>query len=409
MGRYWKDKYVIGLTGNIAVGKSLVLRMLQHCGAYTIDADAIVHRVMAPNAPAYKPIVQTFGQFILTPQREIDRAKLANIVFVDPEALKKLEAITHPLVRGAIDMLVKRSDKAIVAIEAIKLVDGELGNQVDAVWVVDSTRDSQLRRLVTKRKMSQEEAKRRIMSQNPQQDKLQKANVIINNSGTPEQTWAQVKSAWDKIPGMKRQTDTLKTVAVQQPAPPAPVSHTAPTIPSRPPELAQSAQAPVTPIVSFDIKRPQPKDFDKIALLINKIKGTSLDKSDIMEHFGEKTYLLAEANNMPLGVIAYLVENLVTRVDEFVVEPNAPVEQVGQALISAMEDASEELQSEVAFVFLPANEDTNKGIFEKSDYQETALEDIRIPAHREAVVESRPQGARILTKRLREKLVLKPI
>lgn len=424
MGRYWQNKYVIGLTGNIATGKSLVLRMLQHLGAYTIDADAIVHRVMAPNAPAYKPIVQTFGQFILNPQKEIDRAKLAAIAFSDPDALQKLEAITHPLVRGAVDMLVKRSDKYVVVVEAIKLIEGEMADQVDAIWVVDSTPENQARRLMSKRKMSLEDARRRILAQNPQKDKLAKANVVINNNSTPEQTWGQVKSAWDQIPGQKRQTDTVRVVEVKPPvapqqAPsvaqtqsPAPVvSHAAETVPSRPAEMRPPVlqQQPVPPIVSFDIKRPQPKDFDKIASLINKIKGTALDRGDIMEHFGEKTYLLAETNNTPLGVIAYLVENLVTRVDEFVVEPTAPVDQVSAALISAMEDASEELQSEVAFVFLTNNAEENKAIFAKSDYQETTPEEIRIPAHKEAIVESRPQGARILTKRLREKLILKPI
>lgn len=391
---HWKDKYVIGLTGNIAMGKSLVLRMLQHLGAYTIDADALTHRVMAPNAPAYKPVVQTFGQFILTPQKEIDRNKLAAIAFSDPDALKKLEAITHPLIRGAIDMLVRRSDKYVVVIEAIKLVEGELANQVDAIWVVDSSPENQMRRLMGKRGMSAEEAKRRITLQNPQKDKLSRANVVITNNETPEKTWMQVQAAWRSIPGV-RDTSTVATVQVTPQPTPAPTPSPQPVVPS--------------PITSFDIKRPQPKDFDKIAALINKTRGTSLDRSDIMAHFGEKTYLLAESNNMPLGVIAYLVENLITRVDEFVVESAAPTQQVGQALIKAMEDAAEELQSEVVFVFLSHNVDGNKPIFEKSEYQETTIESIQYPIWREAVKESKPQGARIFSKRLREKPIQVPI
>jgi dephospho-CoA kinase len=398
---HWKDKYVIGLTGNIAMGKSLVLRMLQHLGAYTIDADALTHRVMAPNAPAYKPVVQTFGQFILTPQKEIDRNKLAAIAFSDPDALKKLEAITHPLIRGAIDMLVRRSDKYVVVIEAIKLVEGELANQVDAIWVVDASPENQMRRLVGKRGMSAEEAKRRITLQNPQKDKLSRANVVITNNETPEKTWMQVQAAWRSIPGVQ-DTTTVATVQVTPQPAPAPA-------PSPSQQVGTPAPTPLSQIISFDIKRPQPKDFDKIAALINKMRGTSLDRSDIMAHFGEKTYLLAESNNTPLGVIAYLVENLITRVDEFVVESAAPTQQVGQALIKAMEDAAEELQSEVVFVFLSHNVDGNKPIFEKSEYQETTIESIQYPIWREAVKESKPQDARIFSKRLREKPIQVPI
>ncbi len=405
MGRYWKEKYVIGLTGNIAMGKSLVLRMLQHLGAYTIDADALTHRVMAPNAPAYKPIVQTFGQFILTPQKEIDRNKLASIAFSDPEALKKLEAITHPLVRGAVDMLVKRSDKYVVVVEAIKLVEGELANQVDSIWVVDSSPENQMKRLVEKRGMSVDAAKRRIMLQNPQKEKLARANVVITNNETPEKTWLQVQAAWRNIPGLpqERETQTVITVNVPQPATP-------PQPPVTPVPQQKVASAPPPPVItSFDVKRPQPKDFDKIAALINKVKGTSLDRNDIMAHFGEKTYLLAESNNTPLGVIAYLVENLITRVDEFVVEPAAPAQSVGQSLIKAMEESAEELQSEVVFVFLSHHVDSIKPIFEKSDYQETTVESIQYPIWREAVKESKPQGAHIFSKRLREKPIQVPI
>jgi len=90
----WANKYVIGLTGNIAVGKSVVRQMLQHLGAYTVDADGLTHRAMAPGAPAYKPVVDTFGQFILDADKNINRAMLGQIVFSNPDALAKLEAIS---------------------------------------------------------------------------------------------------------------------------------------------------------------------------------------------------------------------------------------------------------------------------------------------------------------------------
>jgi dephospho-CoA kinase len=396
LGR-WEDKYVIGLTGNIAMGKSLILRMLQHLGAYTIDADALAHRVMAPNAPAYKPIVQEFGQFILTPQKEIDRNKLATIVFADPDALAKLERITHPLIRGAIDMLIQRSNRKIVVVEAIKLIEGELADQVDAIWVVDSTPENQMRRLIAKRRMSPEDAKRRVMFQNPQQDKLARADVVITNNGSPEDAWKQVQAAWRKIAASteaEEQTQKVQQVQVKQTE-----------------QEKQAARASgKMELESVNIKRPQPKEFDKIATLINQETGSELNRADIMMNFGEKTYMLAEANNQAVGVIAFLVENLVTRVDEFILSSNVPVGPVGEALIEAMEEASDELQSEVAFIFLPESaSDEQKNLFIKHQYEQVKVDEIRIPAWRDAVSDSRPENTIILTRRLREKLVLKPI
>ena len=95
----WPGRYVIGLTGNIATGKSVVRRMLEHLGAFGIDADALAHRTFAPEAPGYQPLIQAFGPEILQPDGRVDRAKLGGVVFSDPQALVRLESIVHPLVR----------------------------------------------------------------------------------------------------------------------------------------------------------------------------------------------------------------------------------------------------------------------------------------------------------------------
>ncbi|NJL95776.1 MAG: hypothetical protein HC915_19610 [Anaerolineae bacterium] len=129
-----------------------------------------------------------------------------------------------------------------------------------------------------------------------------------------------------------------------------------------------------------------------------------------MAAFGQKTYLMAEGGGQIVGVIAFLVENLVTRVDEVVIHRGAPQGAVGRALIDAMESASGDLQSEVAFVFLdPTSNPEIKAAFLAAGYEEQKVEDIRIPAWREAVAESKPENTVLLSKRLREKLVLKPI
>src|SRR5512145_153685 len=117
----WPGKYVIGLTGNIATGKSVVRKMLEHLGAYGIDADALSHRAIAKDAPGFKPVVDHFGKWILGEDGQVDRAKLGRVVFADPDALTQLEAIVHPLVRQAVDVLIRRSTQQVIVIEAIKM------------------------------------------------------------------------------------------------------------------------------------------------------------------------------------------------------------------------------------------------------------------------------------------------
>jgi len=195
----WANKYVIGLTGNIATGKSVVRQMLQHLEAYTIDADSLSHRAMAPGAPAYKPIIDTFGQFILDADKNINRAMLGNIVFGNPEALARLEAIVHPVVSGAVAALVSRAQQKVVVVEAIKLLEGDLAQAVDEVWVVDASPETQYKRLVERRKMPEAEARQRIAAQNAQADKLSQATVVIKNDGNIDETWKQVQDAFNNI------------------------------------------------------------------------------------------------------------------------------------------------------------------------------------------------------------------
>lgn len=126
--------------------------------------------------------------------------------------------------------------------------------------------------------------------------------------------------------------------------------------------------------------------------------------------FGQKSYMLAIADQTTVGLVGFLVENLVTRVDEFIVIDRAPVAPVAKALIDAIERASRDLQSEVGFVFLPEGEDQEViQTFIEQEYEKQELEDIKVPAWREAAREARPDGAMIFSKKLRAERVLKPL
>ena len=191
--------YIIGLTGNIATGKSVVREMLGRLGAETIDADALAHRVMEPGTPVWQEAVEAFGQEILKPDGSIDRKMLGGIVFSDPRALERLEEIVHPAVIDLVSTMVRESSRPVVVIEAIKLVEAKMHLGCAALWVVTCHRCQQLSRLMKARKLSKEEALLRIQAQAPIEGKLELADVIIDNSGTLKETERQVEGEWKKI------------------------------------------------------------------------------------------------------------------------------------------------------------------------------------------------------------------
>lgn len=416
----WANKYVIGLTGNIATGKSVVRQMLQHLGAYTIDADSLTHRAMAPGAPAYKPIVETFGQFILDAEKNIDRTMLGNIVFARPDALAKLEAIVHPVVGQAIATLITRSTQSVIVIEAIKLLEGDLGKAVDEVWVVDASPDTQLKRLTGPRKMSEADAKQRIAAQGSQAEKLKRASLIIKNDGNVEETWKQVQAGWGNIQkkmGAPAQPPAQPAVSAAPAAPAAPPpaqpQQAAPAQPAAPPPAPAAPSAPSASGIKVTVRRGMPSNAEAIAGFINAAAAKNVNRMDIMMAFGQKSYLLAQdAADKVLAVLGWQVENLITRVDEFYIAADAPATPVVEGLVTAIEAASKDLQSEVAYIFLPPTASAEAvQTFQGSGYEATTIEQIKIPAWREAVQEilAENKSARILSKKLREDRVLKPI
>jgi dephospho-CoA kinase len=192
--------YVIGLTGNIATGKSLVGRMLSELGAEYIDADRLAHQVIARGTPAWEQIVAAFGLGVLEASGNVDRGRLGAIVFSDPGALARLEAIVHPDVIAYTRRLLSTCKVAAVVVEAIKLIESGMAQQLcDTVWVVVAPRAVQIRRLVEERGMSDEDAALRVDAQPPQEAKIAQAEVIIDNSSTPDATQRQVQDAWSNV------------------------------------------------------------------------------------------------------------------------------------------------------------------------------------------------------------------
>jgi dephospho-CoA kinase len=203
--------YIIGLTGNIACGKSTVLRRLAELGAEVIDADLVVHALMEPGQPVWAAVRDGFGPGVIAPDGRIDRGALAAIVFRDPAELLRLEEMSHPEVRMRIMAQVadaaQRGIRTIV-IDAIKLFEGGLANHCDEVWVVTCDPAQQLARLMARNGFDEAEARRRIAAQPPQSEKVARADIVIDNSGTLDATRAQVDAAWQTMPHAAARTRT---------------------------------------------------------------------------------------------------------------------------------------------------------------------------------------------------------
>jgi dephospho-CoA kinase len=190
---------LIGLTGNIATGKSEVARMLVALGARTIDADRVAHEVMQPGGPAYGPVVDAFGPGILAEDGAIDRAKLGAIVFRDPEALQRLEAAVHPPTIAEVDRRIDGAREPAVVVEAIKLIEAGMHRDYDALWVVTAPRLHQIARLMASRGLSQAEATLRVDAQPPQEEKAALADRVFVNDGDLQDLRRRVEAAWNEL------------------------------------------------------------------------------------------------------------------------------------------------------------------------------------------------------------------
>jgi dephospho-CoA kinase len=210
----------VGLTGNIASGKSLVGQTLARLGArhsdvehsdvahsdvIHIDADRLSRQVMAPGTDVWQAIVDTFGPEIVAPDGSLDRARLGQIVFSDAAALARLEAIVHPAVIALTRERIAQARAQgvpVVVVEAIKLIESGMVRQLcDVLWVVTAPREVRLERLVSQRGMDRATAQQRIDAQPPEADKVAQADVVIDNSGTIEETVRQVEQAWRNLTG----------------------------------------------------------------------------------------------------------------------------------------------------------------------------------------------------------------
>lgn len=190
---------IIGLTGGIASGKSTVAEILKEMGVPVIDADQLARQVVMPGEPAYLAIVKEFGSGVLNADRTINRTALGKIVFADPAARQRLEAITHPAIRNRAEeelLRLKQSGEPVVIYMAPLLIEAGATSRVDEIWVVYVDRETQLQRVVARDKVTVEEAGQKISAQMPMEVKKLHGAVVIDNRGNVEELATRVKEIW---------------------------------------------------------------------------------------------------------------------------------------------------------------------------------------------------------------------
>jgi len=340
----WPGKTVIGLTGNIATGKSVVRKMLEHLGAFTIDADFLAHRAIARGEPGYQPVVEFFGESILDPDDQIDRARLACLVFVDTEALTNLENILHPLVGIAIDRLIRQAQQPVIVVEAIKLIEAGLAQKCDQIWVTYAPEDLQLARLIQHRGMDETRALQRIQAQPPQESKNAMADVLVQNSSSIADTWRQVMAHWpDSMPLVEHH---LVRIPVQ-----------------------------ISP--GLILQRAWPPDTNQVTELLNHLSNRQrqLTPEDVMDSFARQAYLILERNQIPIGICDWNIDKFVACADEILFTESIPLETLLPAMILGMEKLAHETQCEVMVLCIQNGNSHWQAIVNQMGYQSPASYD----------------------------------
>ncbi len=356
MRKRWPDKYLVGLTGNIATGKSTVLKLAAKRGSLILDADQIVHYLFNSDHFVQEAVVALFGSDIQFRDGTINRAAVAKKVFNDPEALLALEQIIHPAVRRRLLEQIDLSPNQIVFIEAIKLLEGGLTDECQEIWVTRCPREMQIERLVAFRAMDRTDAISRVNAQSSQLEKVALADVVIDTAGTMAETERYFDLAWHGLRrrmriAEQRPVEGLGSSEGQEPGSVTPL----PTGESDP---SQSTGGPTTSaedaaFAGVTVRRAQMTDVSQIAQLIGKATdgAVAMSRSELLLDLGERGYLLAQHDDEIKAVAGWSAENLVATIDQIFLYPLESATKFGGAVLREIERTANELICEVIMAF----------------------------------------------------------
>jgi dephospho-CoA kinase len=205
-----------GLTGGIGCGKSTVAKMLADKGARVIDFDVLTHRVQEPGQAAWKAIIDRFGEGVLNTDRSIDRTRLGSVVLADPEKLRQLNDIVHPVVleewRRQLAEIEKGYPEAIVLSDIPLLVEAGIEDLFDLVVVVYAAPEDQIRRIMERNGYSRDEAQKRLSVQMPIDEKLKHADIVVRNQASLDRTRDDVDRVWKELVAKEREKRKGNTI-----------------------------------------------------------------------------------------------------------------------------------------------------------------------------------------------------
>jgi len=396
------NKLIVGLTGNIATGKSAVMRLAADRGALAIDADQIVHELMDGDTHMQAAIGVAFGPEVRRADGRIDRQALADIVFNDPQALADLEAMVHPAVRQELARRVSESGASIVFIEAIKLLESGLADACHRIWVTRCAKQRQLERLRVCRGMETQTAVERIKAQAPQEEKVARADVVIDTDGLMKDTEAQFELAWSHLPDPA--SVAPKSMAAAPAGRPRPMPRPIPPAAPANTESAPAAPAPAERPDGLVVRRARPSDVPSILLLMQKATdgAVKMKRAELLLALSERGYFIGQVGTEVSTVMGWSIDSQIGRVEEIFVHPLPAAPVTGTAVLEEIEASARKHICQVILAFLPRDVATEvQQIFERQGFATMAVAELA-RNWQAAVEESQPDGTVFLVKILRD-------
>ncbi len=397
-------KLIVGLTGNIATGKSAIMQLAADFGALTIDADKIVHELMDHDPDVQAAVAVAFGPEVRRENGRINRKALGQIVFSDPAALRDLEAMIHPAVRAVLADRISQSEAPVVFIEAIKLMEGDLFKACHRIWVTRCHRQRQLQRLMICRGMDAETAAARIKAQPPQEEKVALADVVIDTDGLMADTEAQFTLAWERLPALE--TLTARTLVIGDTAV---LGKTKPrtATPTNLKDLLVTARKPPAERTwpeGLQVRRAKPSDIPSVLLLIQKATNgaVTMKRADLLLAFSERSYFIGQMGTDISVIMGWSIDAQVARIDQMFMLPGQETVQIAAAVLLEIEQSANAHIGEALTAFVPADAPAElRDLFLAEGY--VAVEKELLPeAWRTAVEESQPPDTSIMLKVLRD-------
>lgn len=420
-------RFIVGVTGNIATGKSAVMRLAAEEGALVIDADKLVHEIMDGDADMQASLAVAFGSEVRRPGGRIDRRVLGEIVFEDPEALRDLEAMIHPAVYEQVTQRIANSGVPLIFLEAIKLLEGRLAQECRQVWVTRCSKQRQLDRLRICRGLDTQTAAARIKAQSPQADKVALADVVIDTNGYMADTIKQFQRAWDRLPAAVK----ILPTTILAPTPPAPRPHKADdsaktksarqgqsvTVPRTKKQTAGSLEAtpttesgPAKPRPeNLEVRRARPSDIPSIILLIQKATGGELKmkRADLLMAFSERSYFIGQIGGEVNGIVGWNIDSQVASIDQVYIHPVEMTADITLAIIEEIESSAMDHICEIIIAFLQLDAgDALQQVFDSQGFAQIDKESL--PAvWQNAIEESQPEDSYFVVKILRDERLKK--